>query len=122
MSVPSNEYEALMICDFMEEPRESVAETEERTLALHRALVDLLEPVEMACIESIIFGGHTLAKAGEYMAFDELRAKSYVKGQAHKIRERAYDKIRKAIENGELDGITLGNRMRHGAEGNLATR
>lgn len=104
MVVPETVYEAVMQADFMEEPKLSVEETEEATLAMQQMLEEILTPDELVVVEAIVFGGHTLEEAGMLLARSQGRSKSYVKGMAHKVRERAYEKIRERMSaDGNLE-------------------
>lgn len=96
--IPENEYQALMECDFGQEPEESLAEREAKW-ALFQQRIDAagLTEKELLVVECVVFGETSLAEAGEYMARHYGINKGYSKQYIHRLRNSAFAKLRQTL-------------------------
>lgn len=108
--IPENEYQALMEADFGEEPALSVDEREAQWAVIQEriAAANLTEE-EMAVVDLVVFGQMSLSEAGFYMARWAGINKAYPKQRVHRIRNKAFAKLRETlgdliqIETEEMD-------------------
>ena len=96
--VPDSEYEALMVCDFGQEPQENPYPE----LFLQK-LEAVLTPKELAVVQFLVYGSMSLSMAGKYLGTP------YSKMAVTQIRNSAFAKLKEAIQNeDELQGWVLG--------------
>jgi hypothetical protein len=101
--VPENMYQAMMEADFGQEPSMSSDEREADWLLFEtRINAAGLTEREALVIDCVIFGQMTLAETGQYLARAEGVNKAFSRQRVHNIRNRAFDKLRKAFTD-ELD-------------------
>ena len=101
--VPENEYQALMECDFGEDPKMSATEREADWALFQQKLESAgLTEREMIVVDCVVFGQMSLSKAGEVLARSEGTNKPYSRQHIYRIRNSAYAKLRAVFEqNGE---------------------
>lgn len=118
--VPDSEYEALMVCDFGQEPKENPYPPE-----FLAKLEAILTPKELAVIQFIVYGDMSLAVAGKYLGAEFPRNDvpiPYSKMAVLQIRNSALTKLREAIENDQqLQGWLVGAFARVFSDGGMGT-
>lgn len=103
--VPENMYQAMMEADFGEEPKMSQDEREADWLLFETRIKNAgLTDRELLVVDCVVFGQMSLAATGEYMARAEGVNKAFSKQRVHHLRNKAFDKLRKAFtDDNELD-------------------
>lgn len=103
-NVPQNMYQAMMECDFGEEPAMSSDEREADWLLFEaRIRAAGLDSKESIVVDCVVFGQMSLSEAGNYLARAEGRNKTYTRQHIHHLRNKAFAKLRKAFTDNELD-------------------
>lgn len=103
--VPENTYEALMTADFGCDPLMSSDEREADWLLFETKIKNAgLTEAEALVVDCVVFGQMSLADAGRYLARSEGRNKTYSRQYVHYLRNKAFEKLRKALtHDDELD-------------------
>lgn len=101
--VPENQYQAMMEADFGEEPKMSADEREADWLLFETRIANAgLTDQERLVVDCVVFGQMSLAETGRYMARAEGINKAFSKQRVYYLRNRAFEKLRKAFTD-ELD-------------------
>jgi hypothetical protein len=97
-NVPDNQYQALMECDFGEDPKMSSDEREADWLLFETKIANAgLSCKEAVVVDCVVFGQMSLSDAGDYLARAEGRNKSYTRQHIHYLRNKAFAKLREAL-------------------------
>ncbi len=104
-NVPINQYQAMMEADFGEEPKMSSDEREADWLLFETKIESAgLTELERLVVDCVVFGQMSLSEAGMYLARHMSRNKPYSRQHVHHLRNKAFDKLRKAFtHDDELD-------------------
>ena len=102
--VPENQYQAMMECDFGQDPAMSVDEREADWFLFETKIKAAgLTEREGIVVDCVVFGQTTLAEAGEYLARHEGRNEPFQRQYIHYLRNKAFDKLRKAFTDEEVE-------------------